>query len=239
MIVKKFEAHNFRNLKDCSISFDKGINVLLGENAQGKTNTAEGIYFFARGRSFRSCDDEDMVLFGEKGFRILVEYEDKISENTLEYVYYEKERRRKKNGYRVNKATEFIGNLRAVIFTPDDLSMIKRGPEERRSFLNVAISQYNPEYVKIYAGYKKALENRNKILKNLKNGFYFDNDEYMSWTYSLSEYASFVHKERFEYIEKLTPFIKEKMKEISDGEEKIELIYKSEVEYSSDIKSQN
>ena len=229
MILKRFSAESFRNIQKCNIEFSPGVNLIHGKNAEGKTNAIEGIYIFSRGRSFRAKEDKELVSFGSDGFHISIEYEDVSGNNSLEYSLYGRERRRKKNGYKINKVTDFIGNLRAVIFTPDDLSLIKRGPEERRNFLNVAISQYDPSYVKIYSSYKKSLENRNHILKQLREGSFFDERELYSWTESLCEYASLICKIRKDYVKKIEPHIKRIMKEISDGNEEISFIYKSDI----------
>ena len=102
---------------------------------------------------------------------------EKNGKNKLEYAVFGRERRRKKNGYRINKAGDMIGNFKAVLFCPDDLDLVKGGPEERREFLNVAIAQCYPHYVSVYYNYKKALENRNALLKNASKGLYFDESE--------------------------------------------------------------
>ena len=229
MIIKSFKAQNFRNIESCNIEFKEGVNVLLGENAQGKTNAVEGIYFFARGRSFRHGDEKDLIKFGEKGFSISVCYEDKNGEGSLEYAIYEKERRRRKNGYKISKASEMIGNFRAVLFSPDDLNLVKGGPEERRDFLNVAISQCYPSYIASYSDYKKALENRNAILKNASKGFYFDERELYAWSESVAEYASLIYFERVNYIKKLKLYACVFMNDISEGKEELDIIYKSDI----------
>lgn len=238
MIIKSFKAHNFRNITDCSLVFDRSVNLLLGENAQGKTNAVEGIYFFARGKSFRRGDEKDLIRFGEKGFSISIEYEDNDGANTLEYAIYEKERRRWKNGYKVSRASEMIGNFKAVLFCPDDLNLVKGGPEERRDFLNVAISQCFPSYISVYSDYKKALENRNAILKNASRGFYFDQNEFSAWSELLSEYASLIYIERKRYIEKLEKHAKVFMRDISEGKEELEISYKSDIDDSFTAKEE-
>ena len=229
MIIKSFKAQNFRNIDEGSLEFAPGVNIFLGENAQGKTNAVEGIYFFARGRSFRKGDDKDLVRFGEKGFRIAIEYEDKNGKGTLEYTLFGKERRRKKNGYKVTKAAEMIGCFKAVLFCPDDLTLIKDGPEQRREFLNVAISQCYPSYISVYADYKKSLENRNAILKNASKGLFFDEGELAAWSGLCAEYASHIYMRRREYIKKLEVYAAEYMKNISDGKEELKIAYKSDI----------
>lgn len=229
MIIKSFRAANFRNIKECNLEFDENVNLLLGENAQGKTNAVEGIYLFARGKSFRRGDDKDLIRFGEEGFSLSVEYEDKNGKNKLEYAVFGRERRRKKNGYRITKAGDMIGNFKAVLFCPDDLDLVKGGPEERREFLNVAIAQCYPHYVSVYYNYKKALENRNALLKNASKGLYFDESELIAWSSYIAEYASYIYEYRRDYVKKLEVYAAEFMSDISGGKEMLRLDYKSDV----------
>lgn len=227
MILKSFKARGFRNISSCEIEFSDGVNVLLGENAQGKTNAIEGIYIFARGRSFRRVDERDLIKFGEDGFFTEIEYADKTGENSLEYSVYGKERRRKKNGYKLKGAAEMVGSFRAVLFVPDDLNLVKGGPEERREFLNVSISQYYPSYISLYKSFKSALENRNAILKSAMKGQFFDENELTSWSEVLSEYASHIYIMRRDFIKKLSRYAKEELSLISSGCEELSLSYKS------------
>ena len=235
MIIKSFRAHNFRNIEKCSLEFDKSVNLLLGENAQGKTNAVEGIYVFARGKSFRRGEERDLIRFGAEGFNLSIEYEDKNGANTLEYSVFGRERRRKINGYKISRASEMIGNFKAVLFCPDDLTLVKGGPDERREFLNVAISQCFPTYISLYADYKKALENRNAMLKNASKGLYFDENELFAWSDSIAGYAASIYTERKKYLKKLEVYAKAYMKDISDGKEELTLTYKSDIgdEFSS------
>lgn len=236
MILKGFRARNFRNIESCELEFSPGTNILLGENAQGKTNAIEGIYIFARGRSFRKGDDKDLVKFGTDGFNISIDYNDNTGENTLEYALHGRERRRKKNGYKITRVSEMMGSFRAVLFSPDDLTLVKGGPDERREFLNVAISQCYPSYIAFYSDYKKALENRNALLKNASKGLYFDERELLAWSEQLAEYASFVYLKRKEYIKKLEVYASRFMKDISDGREELLLSYKSDICCESDLR---
>ena len=236
MILKRFSAESFRNIKKCNIEFSPGVNLIHGKNAEGKTNAIEGIYLFSRGKSFRAKDEKDLVSFGAEGFHLSVEYEDGYGLNTLEYSMFGRERRRKKNGYKISKVTEMIGSLRTVLFVPDDLWLVKMGPEERRTFLNVAISQCYPTYVKCYADYKTALENRNAILKNCSKGLYYDERELLCWSESMADYAAQIYLFRKEYIKKLEKYASSFMKDISDGRENLSFVYKCDIE---DISSQN
>jgi DNA replication and repair protein RecF len=232
MRIKRFKAENFRNIEGCDIEFNSGVNLLYGNNAQGKTNAIEGIYVFARGKSFRASEDKELIKFGKDGFRIFIEYEDKSGVNTLEYALFGRERRRKKNGYKIDKIREMIGSFKAVLFYPDDLGLIKDSPDKRRDFLNVAISQCYDFYIGYYANYKKALENRNCILKSASKGNPCDDNELISWSYYMAEYASYINVMRRQYAERLSVYVKEIIKDISDGKEDIEIIYKSDVDES-------
>ncbi|MBO7303034.1 MAG: DNA replication/repair protein RecF [Clostridia bacterium] len=230
MRIKRLKAQGFRNIDNADIEFINGANILIGENAQGKTNVIEAIYIFARGKSFRHQEDKELLGFGKEGFRISIEYEDVTGINTLEYAFFGRERRKMKNGYKINKLTDMIGNFRSVLFFPDDLLLVKAGPEERRAFLNVALSQCYPGYVNIYASYKKALENRNSLLRKASKGEYIDDNELLSWSESISEYAAIIYSKRKEYIKNLEVYAKKNMLEISDGKEDLSLDYESNID---------
>ncbi len=230
MILKKFSAENFRNVEKESISFLPGVNLLYGDNAQGKTNAIEAIYLFARGKSFRAKEDKELLKFDEDGFRISIDFSSKNGDEKLEYSLFGKERLRKKNGYKISKIKDMIGSFKAVLFSPDDLSLVKESPEERRSFLNVAISQTYPSYIDIYSNYKKALDNRNHILKEASQGRFYDENELLSWSEYMAEYASYIYMMRRDYIKKAEFYSNKVIKEISEGNEDIELFYKSDIE---------
>lgn len=238
MILKRFCAENFRNIEGCDIEFSRGVNLLYGRNAEGKTNAIEGIYIFSRGKSFRRGDDADLVRFGADGFRISIEYESRDGVGTLEYAYFGGERLRKKNGYKINKITEMIGNFKSVIFYPDNLSLVKDGPEARREFLNVAISQCYPSYMKYYASYKKALENRNCLLKFIQKGFFVDRAELLEWSRSISEYASHIYMMREEYTEKLSGYARRILSDISESREELLIKYDSNIEIKSEQRAE-
>lgn len=230
MKIKRFKAENFRNIENCDISFCDGVNLLYGKNAQGKTNAIEGIYMFSRGRSFRASDDRDMIRFGAEGFRIYIEYENGDDVGSLEYACFGRERLRKRNGYKISKVGEMIGDFKSVLFYPDNLELVKAGPEERRSFLNIAASQCYPSYISDYSRFKSALENRNSLLKMASKAYYVDEAELLSWSESMADYSSYIYMYRTEYIKKLEVYVKKIGLELSDGKEEITLSYKSDIE---------
>ena len=234
MKIKRLYAENFRNIESCDITFSPGVNLFIGNNAEGKTNAVEAIYLFSRGKSHRTSDERDMVRFGTEGFRLKIEYESTDGDETLEYAAFGRERVRRKNGYRISRVSEMIGSFRSVLFYPDNLEIVKDGPDERRSFLNIAISQVYPSYVSIYTKYKEALDARNKLLK-MSREHYIDRREIDAWSLSVAEYASYVYLMRVEYLKKLDVYTKDIAMRLSGGKDEITLGYKSDITDSEAI----
>ncbi len=228
MKIRKFSAENFRNIEKCEIDFVDGVNLLLGMNAEGKTNAVEGIYMFSRGKSHRATDERELVKFGEAGFRIKIEYETCGKVETLEYARFGRDRLRRKNGYKISRTSEMIGDFKAVLFYPDNLEIVKGAPEERRAFLNVAISLVYPSYLGYYTGYKEALEARNRLLK-MSRDVPISREEIDAWSNSLAEYASAIYIQRREYLKKLEVYAGQISLELSGGKERLSLEYKSDI----------
>lgn len=228
MILKRLRAENYRNIISADISFEKGVNLLFGENAQGKTNALECIYSFARGKSFRGTSDSDLVRFGEKGFQTEITFENAEREQTLSYSFFEGERRRLRNGVAFTKQTDMIGHFRAVLFYPEHLQLIKGGPSERRGFLNVAISQCYPAYLKLYSDYNRILENRNCLLKLAQKGLPCDAQELESWTQMLSSSSAAIQLYRRRYLERLCVFASPLLSDISGKKETLSLSYEGD-----------
>ena len=234
MKISKFKAENFRNIEKCEIEFTDGVNLIYGGNALGKTNVIEGIYLFSRGRSFRTAQEKDLVKYDAQGFRIAIDYESLDGECSLEYASFGREKRRRRNGYAVKSAKELIEGFKAILFHPDNLSLVKGGPEERRAFLNIAAAQYYPAYISDYARFATALDNRNALLKNASKGMYVDEGELVAWSESMAEYAAAIYLTRVEYLKKLEVYVKEIGLKISDGKEEISFEYKSDVALATD-----
>ena len=234
MKIKRFKAENFRNIEKCDIEFTDGVNLIHGGNALGKTNVIEGIYLFTRGRSFRTAQEKDMVKYNTAGFRISLEFDSRDGENTLEYASFGREKRRRRNGYPVKSVREMIEGFKAILFHPDDLSLVKGGPEERRAFLNVAAAQCYLTYISDYSRFQTALDNRNALLKNALKGLYVDDDELYAWSESMAEYAASIYLARTEYLKKLEVYVREIGLKISGGKEEISFEYKSDVEVGGD-----
>ena len=230
MVLKELRARSFRNIKEESVRFSPGVNLLFGNNAEGKTNLLEAVYYFARGKSFRGAKDSELCRFGDGYFEISAEFSGGGREQSLLYRYTGREKIRRKNGAPVDTAADMIGHFRAVLFHPEHLLLVKGSPSLRREFLNVAISQVEPSYLAEYAGYQKILEERNSLLKFMKGGFPTEEAELSVWSERLAEAAARVTAARYRYVRHLSPFAEEILSEISEGRERLSLSYLTEVE---------
>ena len=225
MKLNNITLQNFRCAENENISFLDGVNLLHGKNAQGKTNVLEAIYFFARGKSFRGGKDTDMLRFGEKGFSLKIEFTREDGEHTLEYRFYEGQRLRFYNGVKVS-AKEMIGKFNAVFFCPDHLSIIKDAPSVRREFLNIALSQLSPIYVSLLTEHKKLTEAKNALLKSEEP---YSKELMNVYNDKLSEICAKICIMRREYVEKISASVEKTVLEISEGKEKANIFYKSDI----------
>lgn len=237
MIIKNLSAKNYRNIGSEKIEFSDGVNLLLGGNAQGKTNVIEAVYTFARGKSFRGAIDKKIIKFGESFFSIEIEFEDKRRRQSLSYYYSDKERVRKRNGIKEEKASDMLGHFRAVLFCPEHLMIVKGGPSERREFLNVAISQNDSFYIRNYACYNKILENRNTLIKNAQKGISVNKKEIDVFSEQMATFASKIYMKRTEYIKKLEKYAHGILLDISDGKEDLSLSYESDIYAQSEAEA--
>ena len=233
MKVKKLTLYNFRNIPSAELCFTDEMNFLLGDNAQGKTNALEAIYLFARGKSFRGATDSELTRFGERGYAVTLSFEKKDREETLFCSYTKKEKIRKRNGILLEKQSELLGSFRAVLFSPDDLMMVKGSPSERRRFLDVAISQCYPAYLSLYAGYIKHLEQRNALLKQMKDGYY-DPLSLEVWNEALAKGATDIYFYRKKYVDRLSVIAAALMRDLSKGKEELKLSYDSNIKENGD-----
>lgn len=203
MLCKKVELCNFRNAENEVITFDDGINVLHGENAQGKTNLLEAIYYISLGKSFRTSHEGEIIRFGEQYASISLDYESGGREQNITMRFSDNVRQKKAvthNGVKITKLSELVGSFRAVLFSPDHLQIIKDGPAERRSFLDVAISQIRPMYLHSLQKYNKILKNRNALIKSAEEDRSTFDATIDFWSAQLAHEAAIIAKARAEYV---------------------------------------
>lgn len=167
MLIKKIKLKNFRNYKELNLDLKKGINVLYGDNAQGKTNIIESIYIAAIGKSFRTNKDNELIKFGENFSEIDIDLS-KIDRDCNIKVELQEKKDIYLNGIKLKKLSEILGNLNIVIFTPEHINILKNGPSYRRRFIDIMIGQLRPNYIYLLNNYNKILEQRNNYLKQIK-----------------------------------------------------------------------
>ena len=226
MIVKSLKLKNFRNYNQEEINLEKNINIFYGKNAQGKTNIIEAIFLCSLGKSFRAKKDNEMIKLNEKNAIVEIEYEKsdrdgkiKIEIGNKKNIYL--------NGIKIKKLSELLGNLNIVIFTPDDINILKGGPQNRRRFLDIMISQLRPNYMHILNLYIKTMEQRNNYLRQIKEE-HKDENLLEIWDEKLAEYAVKIYEYRKEFIEKIIKKLDIIHKNITNEEEQIELEYVTE-----------
>lgn len=229
MLCKKIELSNFRNAEHETVIFDNGINVLHGENAQGKTNLLEAVYFVSLGKSFRTSHDCEIVRFGEEYASISLDYESEGREQNISIVLSDKQKKNvTHNGVKITRLSDLVGSFRAVLFSPDHLQMIKDGPSLRRNYLDVAISQIRPMYLHSLQRYNKILKNRNALIKNaLEDRETFDSTIDF-WSAQLAHEAALLARARARYVEQSGEIIAQfysRMCQSGEMNEVPELIY--------------
>ena len=233
MYIKNIKLKNFRNYKNQEINLENKINIFFGNNAQGKTNILEAVYLCSLGKSFRTKNEKELILFSENNAFIEINYQKKDRTGKINLEINNK-KYFSLNNIKLKKLSEILGNINIVLFSPDDISIIKGSPENRRKFLNIMISQLRPKYVYNYNLYLKILEQRNNYLRQIK----FENknkDLLEIWNQQLTICAENVYNYRKEFIEKVLNKIKNIHYRISNEQEKIDIKYISNFKDKNDF----
>ncbi|MBO4412653.1 MAG: DNA replication/repair protein RecF [Clostridia bacterium] len=170
MKIKSIKLNNYRNYSNLTLEFSPNVNVIVGKNAQGKTNLLEAIFFSAIGKSLRTHKESDLILWGKETAKIETKIEKKYGQTKIGiYLSSKTKKSIKINDISVRKIGELLGELRCVYFSPDELKLIKESPEDRRRFMDISISQTSKPYFYLLSKYDKLLASKNKVLKNYKD----------------------------------------------------------------------
>ena len=209
MIIKSLELSNFRNYESLCLSFSEGTNIFYGDNAQGKTNILESLYMISTTRSHRGVRDRDLIRFGQEEAHIRMV----MIKKDLDYQVDMHLRKNKTkgiaiNGQRIRKASELIGLLHIVFFSPEDLSIVKEGPGERRHFMDVELCQLDASYLHDLNHYNKIVDQRNKLLKDVWQ-FPQLADTLDVWDDQLVSCGVKIVKERRNFIQMMNEIIKD------------------------------
>ena len=225
MYIEKIKLNNFRNYENLEINLNKNINIIYGDNAQGKTNILEAIFLCSFGKSFRTTKEKEMIKFNEDKTLVEIFYQKKDRDGKIKIEIGNK-KQINLNGIKIKKLSELLGNVNIVIFTPDDINILKDGPANRRRFLDMMIGQLRPNYVYNLNMYLKTIEQRNNYLRQIREE---NKPEEMLeiWDEKLAEYGEKIYIYRKEFIEKLLRKINIIHKEITDEKEELKIEYLS------------
>ncbi|QAT41732.1 DNA replication/repair protein RecF [Aminipila luticellarii] len=234
MYITQVELQDFRNYESLNIEFHPNVNLILGKNAQGKTNLVEAIYLSSLGKSFRTSNDFEMIRFGKKFFRIKIEAEKNNEDICVEMAVSKESKAVKLNGHKIKKISELLESIYIVVFSPEDLKIVKEEPEKRRKFIDRELCQIRPVYFNNLSRYKKVLLQRNTMLK--------ENTPKVSllevWNQELCEYGSKIIMQRAEFVKKIDKISSEIHKNITNGKEKLRIQYESNVPFMKDLEEQ-
>ena len=229
MIIKSLELTNFRNYDSLSIQFDKGTNILYGDNAQGKTNILEAIHLSATTKSHKGSKDRDIIQFGREEGHIRTYLEKDGMEVKVDmHLRNSKSKVIAINGQKIKKASELLGILNVVLFSPEDLSIIKNGPSERRRFVDMELCQLDPFYLYNLNHYNKIVDQRNSLLKDL----YLNpslRDTLSIWDSQLVSFGSKIIERRKLFVDQINDIICEIHNKLSGGRETLVIQYEPDV----------
>lgn len=230
MIIKSLELNHFRNYDELRLSFDAGTNILYGNNAQGKTNILESIFLSATTKSHKGSKDKDIIQFGHEEAHIRSVIEKEGLEQRIDmHLRSSKTKGIAIDGSKIKKAAELLGLLNVVFFSPEDLSIIKSGPAERRHFIDMELCQLDSFYLYNLNHYNKIVNQRNSLLKDL----YVNpdlKDTLSIWDSQLLSYGSKVIERRKLFIEQINEIIGDIHKHLSGGREILRIVYEPNVE---------
>ncbi len=226
MWIKSVKISNFRNYDLEKIDFDKNINLLYGKNAQGKTNIIEAIFLCTIGKSFRTSKEKEMIKIDSSNSFVEMEYSKKDRDGKIR-IELSNKKSVYINGIKIKKLSDLLGKLNAVIFNPDDINILKGGPQNRRKFMDIMISQLRPNYMHILSLYLKTVEQRNNYLRQIREQS-ADSSMLDIWDEKLCEYAIQINNYRKEYIDKIQDKIQEVHSQITSDKELINIEYISD-----------
>ncbi|QJA09818.1 DNA replication/repair protein RecF [Romboutsia sp. CE17] len=230
MRLKTLQLVNYRNYDNLHINFNERINLLVGRNGQGKTNIVESIYMLSFGKSFRTNKDKEVIKFGKENLYVGGSFSKYNSDYLIEIAIGKNKKGVKINKVHIQKIYELLGNLNVVIFSPEDLKLVKEGPKERRAFIDKEISQIIPKYYNYLTNYNKILFQRNKLLKSN----FVDRNLLDVYDESLARYGSYIYILRRDFIKKIANISMEMHKKLTDGIEDLNINYKNQINISDE-----
>ena len=227
MYLEDIALQNFRNYESAELSFSPSINVLIGENAQGKTNLIESIYFLAMSRSHRTSKDRELIRWNSEFAKVNGKLKKKSHSVPMEIILSKRGKIAKLNHLEQKKLSNYIGQLNVILFAPEDLSLVKGSPSIRRKFVDMELGQMNKIYLYHLAQYQQILKQRNQFLKQAKHSPKFDQIYLDVLTEQLAAEGAEVLFHRFKFVNQLNTWAQQVQIDISNGKEQLEITYKT------------
>ena len=233
MKVLAIDLKNYRNIADCTVEPCSGVNVIYGDNAQGKTNLIEALWLFCGGHSFRTAKDSEVIRWDRDFARLGLRFFGQEREQTAVLTIGGKRRQVLINGVEKKSSSALIEKFCAVVFSPEHLNLIKRGPGERRRFIDSALCREKLQNAVILSKYNRMLIQRNALLKDVMRKPELE-DTLEIWDEQLTRYGAMLTRRRLDYVQILSKRAARFHKGISGGKEKLEIRYVSTVDAVSD-----
>lgn len=232
MFIEHLYLKNYRSYEDLEIQFENKVNVILGENAQGKTNVMESIYVLAMAKSHRTSNDKDLIRWDEEYAKIEGQVQKAHGSLPMQLVISKKGKKAKCNHIEQQKLSQYVGNMNVIMFAPEDLHLVKGSPQIRRRFIDMEIGQVSPIYLHDISRYQKILQQRNHYLRLLQTKKQTDHTMLDILTEQFIQTAVKIVSKRFEFLHLLENWAKPIHKGISRGLETLEIEYKPSADVS-------
>lgn len=218
MICNEIKVKDFRNIDRAEVAFSPEVNILYGDNAQGKTNLLEAVYYIAIGKSFRGARNGEVIRFGERECEISLDFTDSVRKQNISVKIRDgAPRTATRNGCRMEKKSEMVGAFRSVLFCPEHLLLVKEGPALRRNYLDIAICQLRPLYLRSLQRYNQILKERNALLKKAEEDMRTFCDTVEFWSLQLAREAAAIAKARLSYVRMVDSLSREYFSDMTGG----------------------
>src|SRR5690625_3911538 len=234
MYIEELKLKDYRNYNHLDIKFNNQVNVIIGENAQGKTNLLEAMYLLAFTKSYRTKHDRELIKWECDFAKISASLNKKNQNIPLELLFHKNGKKAKINRIEQRKLSEFIGAMNVVMFAPEDLSLVKGSPQNRRRFIDMELGQIEPLYLYHLGEYQKILRQRNSHLKQLQKQNYVDTTLLDILTEQLITHAAVVLQKRFHFLHLLRKWALPIHEKISRGLEQLSIAYVPSIEVLED-----
>jgi len=234
MYIEQLALKKYRNYEHLSVEFENKVNVIIGENAQGKTNVMESIYVLAMAKSHRTSNDKELIRWDEDYAKIEGRVQKQHGSIPLELIISKKGKKARLNHIEQQKLSQYVGNMNVVMFAPEDLNLVKGSPQVRRRFIDMEIGQVSPIYLHDMSQYQKILQQRNHYLKMLQIKKQTDQTMLEILTEQFINMAIKIVMKRFEFLQLLQNWAKPIHHGISRGLEELEIAYKPSVDVLED-----